>query len=133
MIQAYLAISFRNRKQLEPEIETIRNVLAAFQVTLFDFAANRQYAVTEESLMMQAAFAAIDRSSLLIAEVSEKAIGVGIETGYALAKQKPVIYLRNALTEHSTTVSGSAHHSLIYQDLPDLAKRLPAVLTMMGF
>ena len=37
----------------------------------------------------------IDNSDILIAEVSEKAIGVGIEVGYAKAKGKPIIYIKN--------------------------------------
>lgn len=78
--------------------------------------------------MMQQAFADINSSDLLIAEVSEKAIGVGIEIGYAVAAKKPVIYLRNELTEHSTTAAGAASRLIIYQSPLDLEQKLTLVL-----
>ena len=77
---------------------------------------------------MQQAFADIDSSDFLIAEVSEKAIGVGIEIGYAVAAKKPVIYLRNELTEHSTTAAGAANKVIIYQNTSDLEQKLKLVL-----
>jgi 2'-deoxynucleoside 5'-phosphate N-hydrolase len=40
--------------------------------------------------MMRQAFAAIDKNDLLIAETTDKAIGIGIEVGYAKAKGKPI-------------------------------------------
>ena len=78
--------------------------------------------------MMQQAFREIADADLLIAEISEKAMGVGIEIGYAVALQKPVICLRNAGAEHSTTASGSATHSLIYANAGAIAAVLEPVL-----
>jgi 2'-deoxynucleoside 5'-phosphate N-hydrolase len=75
---------------------------------------------TQEKQMMQQARHDIDKSSLLIAEVSEKAIGVGIEIGYAIALNKPVIYLRNSQSEYSTTVGGIVDHHIVYSSLEDL-------------
>lgn len=77
---------------------------------------------------MEVAFGEIDNADLLIAEKSEKAIGVGIEIGYAVALKKPVIYLRNALSEHSTTASGCANNTIIYQNTPDLSYQLTQAL-----
>lgn len=42
--------------------------------------------------MMQQAFVDIGNSDLLIAKVSEKAIGAGIEIGYAIAAKHVVFY-----------------------------------------
>ncbi len=78
---------------------------------------------------MQAAFAEITSSDLLIAEVSEKAIGVGIEIGYAASLQKQIIYLRQAGSEHSTTASGSADHTIVYENRNQLAQKLAEVLS----
>jgi 2'-deoxynucleoside 5'-phosphate N-hydrolase len=41
--------------------------------------------------MMAQAFLDIGQSDFLIAETSDKGIGIGIEVGYARAKQKPII------------------------------------------
>ena len=78
--------------------------------------------------MMQQAFTEIDSAGLLIAEVSEKAIGVGIEIGYAVAHKIPVIYLLADDAEHSTTVSGSSDYRIIYRDSSELATGLRSVL-----
>jgi len=79
---------------------------------------------------MQTAFSAIDKSEILIAEVSDKAIGIGIEVGYAKAKNKPVIYLRHTVAEHSTTVSGSSDYTVIYADTSKLQKQLNEILKL---
>lgn len=128
MKKAYLAISYQNRKQLHEETEMIRKVLATFQTTLFVFVDEYHFSAQEEKQMMHQAFHEINTADLLIAEVSEKAIGVGIEIGYAAAMKKPVIYLRKADAEHSTTAAGSAGHIIIYSDLSDLAEKLTKAL-----
>jgi nucleoside 2-deoxyribosyltransferase len=128
MQKAYLSISYQNRKNLQPEIAIIQKLLADFPIELFIFVDNYLFSATEEKQMMQKAFDEIESSDLLIAEVSEKAIGVGIEIGYAVAKNTPVIYLRNASAEHSTTAAGSAKHIIIYNDLQGLAAKFSEVL-----
>lgn len=78
--------------------------------------------------MMQQAMDDIDKCSMLIAETSDKAIGIGIEAGYAKAKGKPVIYLRHKDAEHSTTLSGISDIQIIYSDTDDLATKLTNAL-----
>jgi nucleoside 2-deoxyribosyltransferase len=71
----------------------------------------------------------IDRCDLFIAEVSEKGIGVGVETGYAKAHNKPILYLRHAGAEHSTTVSGVSDYHVFYRDAGDLKLKLEKIVT----
>jgi nucleoside 2-deoxyribosyltransferase len=129
MKKAYLSISFQNRKNLESELVAIQQALSAFNIHLFVFVDQYLFTKDQEKQMMQQAFADIDSSDLLIAEVSEKAIGVGIEIGYAIAAKKPVIYLRNELAEHSTTAAGSADHIIIYNNPENLSKKLTILLS----
>jgi nucleoside 2-deoxyribosyltransferase len=133
MKQAYLSIGYQNRQQLQQEVDTIKQVLADFQTGIFVFVDEYRFEVHEEKQMMQQAFREIDAADLLIAEVSEKGIGVGIEIGYAAAKGKPVIYLRNASSEHSTTAAGSASHVIIYKNTADLVEKLTAILSITPF
>ena len=128
MKKAYLCIGYTNRKHLQTEIEAIRQTLAGFQISLFLFVDSYCFAAGDEKQMMQQAFTDIDTADLVIAEVSEKAIGVGIEIGYAVARKKPFIYLRSAHAEHSTTAAGSADHIIIYQNTRELTDRLASVL-----
>ena len=131
MKKAYLSIGIHSRHLLNAEVEILRKTLAHFQVELFVFVDKYHFLPDQEKQMMQQAFADIESSHFLIAEVSQKAIGVGIEIGYAAASHKPVIFIRNASSEHSTTASGTATHTLIYQSLTDLENRLSALLSNM--
>lgn len=128
MTKAYLSIGYANRQYKHAEIETIEQALAGFGINLLVFADTYKFTPIEEKQMMQQAFAEIDTAGLLIAEVSEKAIGVGIEIGYAVAHKIPVIYLRAGDSEHSTTAAGSSDYSLIYRDSSELATGLRLVL-----
>lgn len=124
MPRAYLAISIDHRTQLEPVIQTLRFTLHQAGIDLFIFVDQYRFSLQEEKAMMQAACREIDDSDILIAELSVKAIGVGLEAGYAVAKGKPVWYLRNAAAPHSSTVSGIATEQLLYLDEQDLADQL---------
>ena len=74
--------------------------------------------------MMQQAMLSINDCDLLIAETSDKGIGIGVEVGYAKAKEKPVIYMRNKSAEHSTTVSGISDFQVVYKDVTELKQLL---------
>jgi 2'-deoxynucleoside 5'-phosphate N-hydrolase len=128
-MQAYIAVSYSKRKFLQAEIEIIKQTLDQCNVDPFVFVDTFNFKPVEEKQMMQQAFAAIDSCGLLIAETSDKAIGVGIEVGYAKAKGKLIIYLRNNTAEHSTTVSGTSNYQIIYAGAIDLQQQLSALLT----
>jgi 2'-deoxynucleoside 5'-phosphate N-hydrolase len=131
-MQAYIAISYNKNKQLQPELDAIKEVLNQHSITSFVFVDNYNFNPSQEKEMMQAAFAEIENSDLLLAEVSDKAIGIGIEVGYAKAKNKPVVYLRHTNAEHSTTVSGSCDHAVIYTNTGDLQKQLNEILKLLA-
>lgn len=81
--------------------------------------------------MMNQAIRDIDNCDILIAETSDKGIGIGIEVGYAKAKNKPIIYIRSAKAEHSTTVSGISDYQIIYADIGDLKNKLCDTITKL--
>lgn len=77
--------------------------------------------------MMKTAFEEIDSSDFLVADLTTKSIGVGIEIGYAFAKEKPIFYLRKKGSEYSTTASGCSNYVVEYEnelDLVEIMKRL---------
>ena len=59
-------------------------------------------------------------SDLVIIDVSEKGIGLGIELGYARAKKIPVIATLHETIEVSTTVKGTADRIITYKDVTDI-------------
>ena len=97
-------------------------------VSGFVFVDEYQFSAKQEKKMMQKAMEDVEKSAILIAEVSEKGIGIGIEVGYAKAKIIPVIYVRNSKSEHSTTVSGIADFRVIYENEIDLEEQLDKIL-----
>jgi 2'-deoxynucleoside 5'-phosphate N-hydrolase len=90
---AYISVSYNKRHLLKEELQVITEVLSQFDIKPFVFVDNYQFDETHEKIMMQQAFAHIDKADMLIAETSDKAIGIGVETGYAKAKGKTIIYV----------------------------------------
>jgi nucleoside 2-deoxyribosyltransferase len=128
MRRAYLAISLDHRPHLESVIQTLQSCLQKASIELFVFVDHYRFDVNDEVKMMETAIMEIDRSDILIAEVSLKAIGVGLEAGYATAKNKPVWYLRNQNAPHSSTVSGIANERIFYRNEQDLADQLEHIM-----
>ena len=127
-MQAYISISFSKKNELEKEVQAIKNALGKFGISGFVFVYEYQFSAKEEKEMMQKAMEDVEKSAILIAEVSEKGIGIGIEVRYAKAKNIPVIYVRNSSSEHSTTVSGIADFKIIYENVIDLEEKLEKII-----
>src|SRR5258705_3273220 len=128
-MKAYISISHSKRKALDKELSAIKTTLVKLNIDPFVFVDNYTFGVSEERKMMEQAAADIDRCDILIAETSDKGIGIGIEVGYAKAKMKPIIYLRHINADHSTTASGFSDFQIIYEDMPDLQRKLAEILT----
>jgi 2'-deoxynucleoside 5'-phosphate N-hydrolase len=129
---AYISIGYQQRKNLSKELNAITGVLQQFHIQPLVFVDQYSFTNDEEKQMMQQAMAAIDSCDLLIAETSEKRIGIGVEAGYAKAKGKPVIYCRHRDAEHSTTVSGISDFQVVYTDSEDLYKQFVVVLNKIN-
>jgi len=130
---AYLSVSFSKRKQAERALNAIVATLNGFNIAAFIFVDNYKFDAAAEKEMMRQAMADIDQSDFLIAETSEKGIGIGIEAGYAKAKGKPVVYVRQKDAEHSTTLSGISDFQVVYKDSEDLQKKLdPVIRRILG-
>jgi 2'-deoxynucleoside 5'-phosphate N-hydrolase len=125
---AYISVSFSKRKCIDEELTAIINTLHEHKIAPFIFVDNYKFDSTQERQMMQQAMTDIDNCDILIAEVSDKAIGIGIEVGYAKAKNKLIIYIRKKEAEHSTTVSGISDRQIFYSDINDLQKQLGSTL-----
>jgi len=127
MKKAYFAISYSNRKQFDKEVESLQNLFSKKNIELSVFVDKYNFKANQEKEMMKVAFEEIDSSDILIAELTTKSIGVGIEIGYAFAKEKPVIYLRKNDSEYSTTASGCSFSVIEYENelvLVEMMERL---------
>jgi 2'-deoxynucleoside 5'-phosphate N-hydrolase len=131
MTSAYVAIAVRSRETLSPIIEAIKQVLLYYEVEPIIFVDRYSFSSADHAAMMELALRTLDHTDFLIAEVSEQAIGVGIEVGYAAAKGKPVLYLRRANAEFATTVAGVATHSIAYSTEIELRTKLSHIIEQM--
>jgi 2'-deoxynucleoside 5'-phosphate N-hydrolase len=128
---AYIAVSMNKRKSLEMEIVAMMNALTLHHIMPLVFVDQYEFSAEDESAMMHKALADIDACDILIAETSAKAIGVGIESGYAKGKGKIIVYVRSQASEHSTTLSGIADYHVIYSSSDDLHNKLNNVLDLL--
>ncbi len=126
-------MSHNNKDRLSAEIRTIIEALQELDIEPVVFVQKYRFAPSQEREMMKKALEEIQTCDVLIAEVTEKAIGVGIEIGYACGLGKPVIYLRKESAQHSTTVGGLAERQVIYHDLEQLKKDLVKAIQSVSF
>jgi len=127
-LKAYISVSYKHRYSLTAVLNAIKSALALLKIEALVFVDSYHFAPEDESEMMQQAMRDIDTCDILIAETSDKAIGIGVEVGYAKAKGKPVIYLRKQNAEHSTTVAGISDYRILYETEADLEQQLRNVL-----
>ncbi|MGB3007920.1 MAG: nucleoside 2-deoxyribosyltransferase [Chitinophagaceae bacterium] len=127
-MKAYISVSYNNRRNISKILKAITETLQDAGVSPFVFVDTYTFPVAEEKQMMAQAMHDIDACGILIAEVSDKAIGIGVEAGYAKAKGIPVIYIRQKDAEHSTTMAGISDYQIFYKDDIDLKNKLSEII-----
>ena len=124
MKKAYFAISYSNRRFFDREVDGLQDLFKKNNIELLVFVDKYNFKENQEKEMMKVAFEEIDSSDFLIAELTTKSIGVGIEIGYAFAKEKPVFYLHKKDSAYSTTASGCSNSVLEYENEWDLVEKM---------
>jgi nucleoside 2-deoxyribosyltransferase len=132
MKKAYLVISNSNRILFDDEVESLKNLFNGNDLELLFFVNKYNFKASQEKEMMKTAFNEIDSSDLLVAEITTKSICVGIEIGYAFAKEMPIIYLRKKNAEYSTTASGSSTYTVEYENTFDLKETMEKLLKKLN-
>lgn len=120
MKKGYFAISFADKGKFKTTIDYLIKQLAKIDVELLVFVDKYHFKPSQEKEMMATAFTEIDVSDFLIAELTHKSIGVGIEVGYAFSNKKPVIYVRQKKAKLSSTTAGCSDSIIEYDDENDL-------------
>ena len=128
MKKVYIALSFDDRKELSEEISIIKDVLVAKKYEPLVFVNDFVFSARDsEKEMMDSACSEIRDADILIAEVSHKAIGVGLEIGYAKALGKKIVYVRRVGSEYSKTIGGVSDEMIVYKDVFDLKTQLQKI------
>ncbi|MFP4395428.1 MAG: nucleoside 2-deoxyribosyltransferase [Anaerolineales bacterium] len=108
-MQAYLAIKYHADNRNRPLIEAISAALAqvGFETVCIIRDVEQWGAVhLSPEALMRASFAALADSDLLVVELSEKGVGIGIEAGYAYATGIPIVTIARRGADISTTLRG---------------------------
>jgi nucleoside 2-deoxyribosyltransferase len=74
--------------------------------------------------LMELTFRQIDGSDLVLVEITEKGVGLGIEAGYACAKGIPVVTIARRGADIPQTLRGISSRVLLY----DACDELPGIL-----
>jgi nucleoside 2-deoxyribosyltransferase len=78
--------------------------------------------------LMRLTFAGIDSCDLLVVDLTEKGVGIGIEAGYAAARGIPILTLAPRHANLSQTLAGISDKIIGYDDAGELAERLAGYL-----
>ena len=70
--------------------------------------------------LMKVTFKEIDECNLVIIDLTEKGVGLGIEAGYAFAKDIPIITVAKQGSDISETLEGISKEIFFYKDIEDI-------------
>ena len=121
--KAYLALKYHSDGSNRPLIEVLSACLEKNGWEVFCVVRDLEHwgqTAFGPPELMRLSLTAIDNSDLVIVELSEKGIGVGIEAGYAYARQIPVITLARRGADISESLRGISAAVLAYGDLAEV-------------
>jgi hypothetical protein len=81
--------------------------------------------------LMRRTFETIKQSDLVVVELSEKGVGVGIEAGYACAIGIPILTVARRGSDISETLQGVSQQVLFYERISDLLDMVPQEIWRM--
>jgi 2'-deoxynucleoside 5'-phosphate N-hydrolase len=123
MIKAYFGIKFHADNKNKKLIDDISKILQEINIETIcitrDIEKWGMCSFSPEELMNKT-FQVIDSCDIVIIELTEKGVGLGIEAGYASAKGKPIFTIADKNSEISTTLKGISKSYFQYQDLSNL-------------
>lgn len=70
--------------------------------------------------LMKLTFEKIDICDLVVIDLTEKGVGLGIEAGYAYAKGIPIITIARSGSDISETLEGISKKIIFYNNIEDL-------------
>ncbi len=122
-MRAYISIKYREDNGNKDCIEKISSALEqnGFETVCItrDIEKWGQIELSPKELM-QRTFAEIDSSHLIVIDLTEKGVGLGIEAGYAYAKGTPIAVIAKKGSDISATLQGISQKLFLYDEFDDL-------------
>lgn len=124
MPKAYIGIKFHPDASNKATIASLDQALTAAGFTTIcvhrDIELFGQISLTPVQLM-QKTFEIIDSCQLVVIELSEKGVGLGIEAGYAFAHEIPIATVVQKGADISNTLRGVSREVFEYESYEDLS------------
>ncbi|MFN8492642.1 MAG: hypothetical protein U0350_33885 [Caldilineaceae bacterium] len=135
-MKAYIAIKYHEDCRNKKLIEGISAALEANEIEttciIRDVEQWGKVKLTPKELM-EASFQRIDTSDLIIIELTEKGTGLGIEAGYAYAKQIRIITIAQSGSDISTTLQGISDKIFVYERVEELVNFFATLIGVNGY
>ncbi len=122
-MKAYLAIKYHPDNANRPRIEGISAVLEScgFETVCIARDVERWgQAQLDPAELMTRSFAELDDCDVVVVDLSEKGVGVGIEAGYAYARRIPILTIAAQGADISTTLQGISRKIFQYRQFDEL-------------
>jgi len=123
-MRAYLVIKYHADQRNRKEIEQISTLLGAAGIETVCIARDLEnWGKTRFSpkTLMKKSFSEIEACDLILVELSEKGVGIGIEAGYAYAKKIPIFTIAKTGCDISETLRGISSQVHVYDKIENLA------------
>ncbi|MCL4302779.1 MAG: nucleoside 2-deoxyribosyltransferase [Anaerolineae bacterium] len=124
-MKLYLAIKYHPNQQNRDRVEAISSILEqqGFETVCIvrDVEQWGQVHFTPAELM-QRSFAEIEASDVVVIELTEKGVGLGIEAGYAYAKGIPLVTIARKGADISETLAGISQKLFLYDNMDELTQ-----------
>ncbi len=124
-MKVYLAIKYHADNANRPRIEGISAALetCGFETVCIarDVECWGQVQLDPAELMARS-FAELDGCDVVVVDISEKGVGVGIEAGYAYAKRIPVLTIAARGADVPTTLRGISREVFQYRHFDELVE-----------
>ena len=122
-MKVYFGIKYHPDNRNRETIEKVSDVLARCDLKLLCITRDVErwgaVRLAPEELM-EKTFETIDGCAVVVIELSEKGVGLGIEAGYAYAKGIPVVTIAKRGAEISETLWGISKEVFFYDEYGDL-------------
>lgn len=122
-MKVYIGIKYyedyRNKETIHKISSALERIGYKISCIIRDIQDNGQNRYSPYELM-KLTFNEIDECDLVIIDLSEKGVGLGIEAGYAFAKGIPVITIAKQGSSISETLEGISEKVFLYDDVEEI-------------
>jgi nucleoside 2-deoxyribosyltransferase len=133
-MKAYIAIKYHEDNKNRHKIEKISSTLSQngfLTCCIVRDIENWGRIDLQSSDLMRVTFEEMDTCDIVVIDLTEKGVGLGIEAGYAYAKDLPIITIASTGSDISKTLRGIATRVILYESAEDLSLRLGETLKDM--